>query len=171
MFFKKKTSEVKLKMLCTTEEVCDGRSFIFSVTTDGKASDKGFLIAISGDAVDNGELKLSQIELHRLKGIKFEVVKYGLKKSEKKNGGYSYNLSLKNFYIPEKERMSSSLLRFNGNKSKAQLSRIEDEFQFKLKINYTSQADSEFLVGVFPYENLLAGGCSKWVKLKGQKYL
>ncbi len=158
-----------MKFSTISKEAFDGVNFIFSVETDGKSSDKGFFISISGDAVDNGELKLDKIELHRLKGVKFEVVKYGLKKIEKKDGGFAYQLSLKNFHIPQKESYSQTLLKFNGNKEKADISKFENEIQFKMNISFSGKNDSEMLVGVFPYENILNGCCTQWVDVRAEK--
>lgn len=167
--FQKIPKDVRLKFSTISKEAFNGVNYLFSVGTDGKASDKGFFISISGDAIDSGELKLERIELHRLKGVKFEVVKYGLKKIEKKDGGFAYQLSLKNFYIPQKESFSQTLLKFNGDREKANLSRIENEIQFKLSISYTSDKDSEMLVGVFPYENIISGACTQWVDVRASK--
>lgn len=168
-FFKKKNSEVKLGFSSVGKVMADSNSYLFSIESIGKASEKGFLISFSGEAVDSGSLKLDKIELHRLKGVKFEITKYGLKKVEKKEGGFAYQLSLKNFYIPERESESASLLKFGGNKDKASLSRIENEIQFKLSVSYDGTDESEVLIGVFPYENILSGAASKWVTVSPDK--
>ncbi|MBE6836391.1 MAG: hypothetical protein E7509_00100 [Ruminococcus sp.] len=146
----------------------DSCSYLFSIESTGSASSKGFFISISGDAVDDGTAKFDSIELHRLKGIKFEVTKYGLKKLEKKEGGFTYQLSLRNFDIPEKGNCGFLGL-FKKDDSLSDMNRIEKEIQFKLNVSYSGDKESDVLIGVFPYENVISGAASKWVTISPDK--
>lgn len=167
--FKRKTPAVKLSFSSSGDVLADSNPFLFTVSSIGKASDKGFLISISGDAVNDGSLRLDKIELHRLKGVKFEVAKYGLKRTAKKDGGYAYQLSLKNFHLPEGESSFQGILNLKGTSRRSELSKIENEIQFKLTPSYSGDKTSEILIGVFPYENILDGAASKWVKVTPDK--
>ena len=148
--------------------MADGTSYLFSIESVGKASDKGFFISISGDAVDQGSARFDNIELHRLKGVKFEVTKYSLKKIEKKEGGFAYQLSLRNFDIPENENDGIWEI-FKKKDDSSPMKKIQKEIQFKLGVKYTGDKESDVLIGVFPYENILSGAASKWVKITPDK--
>lgn len=167
--FSRKINEVKLGFSSCSDVMADGNSFLFSLESLGLSSSKGFLLSISGDAVDDGSIKFDKIELHRLKGVKFEVTKYGLKKIEKKEGGYAYQLSLRNFDIPQGETESFSIFKAKGDKTKAGLCRIENEIQFKLNVTYTGNKKSEVLLGVFPYENIINGAVTRWIDVSPDK--
>ena len=161
--FGKKNKEVRLGFSSGGKVLAQGCPYLFSIESLGKQSEKGFFISISGDAVDSGELKLDSIELHRLKGLKFEVTKYGFKKIAKKDGGFAYQLALKNFHIPERYSESSSLIKLKGRKCDADMEMISNEIQFKFTAKFSGEKDSELLIGVFPYENIISGAASKWV--------
>ena len=166
--FGKKKSEVKLGFSSGGEVMVDSVSYLFSIESKGKASDKGFMISISGDAVNDGTAKFESIELHRLKGVKFEIKKYSLKKVEKKEGGICYQLTLGNFDIPENESDGIwDILRKDDRNS--EMDKIKKEIQFKLSVSYTGNSESEVLIGVFPLENIISGGATKWVKISPDK--
>lgn len=164
--FKKREGEVSLGFSSIGKAMADSCPFIFSVESTGKRSDRGFMLAVSGEAVDNGSLKLDMVELHRLKGNKFEISKYGFKRTEKKDGGFAYQLSLKNFFIPEGNFRRGFK---KADKGRNEMDRISKEIQFKFVPKYSGGKSCDVLIGIFPYENIISGGASQWIKLSPDK--
>ena len=163
-------NRVKLGFSSIGEAVIDKNGFAFSIESLGKESKAGFLVSVSGDAVDSGALKLKTLEVHRLNGGKFKIDKYGFKRVEKKDGGFAYQVSFKNFYIPPQFKQKKSLnMSFKPVDEEALMDKIAEEVQFKFVGEYSEARDSQALIGVFPYENILDGAASKWVAVTSDK--
>lgn len=154
--------------------IIDGCGFSFGIESLGKASSKGFLVTVSGDAVDSGDLTLDMLEMHVLKGGKFHVTKYGFTKVAKKDGGFAYQVSFKGVNIHERLPKSGLLSSFSPkasrqNSEEAEMDRIAKEVMFRFTGKYTKKENSEALIGVFPYENILVGGATQWVDVTSDK--
>ena len=170
MFFKSRAKTVKLDFSAISEAIIDSLGFSFAIESLGKESREGFVVAVSGDAVDKGELTLKELELHRLVGGKFEIDSYPFKKVAKKEGGYAYQAQFKGFYIPPVTPVKSMpTVKFETPNEEEMMDKIAKEVQFKFIASYSGKTDSEALVAVFPYENLIEGGCSEWVTVTAGK--
>ena len=170
MFFSAKKKTVKLGFSAISEAIIDSLGFSFAIESLGKESKAGFIVAVSGEAVDNGELVLDELGIHRLSGGKFQIDSYKFKKVSKKGGGYAYQAEFKNFYIPPApEKVKMPTLRSEIPDEQAMMDKIAKEVQFRFKASYSGAKETEALVAVFPYENIIDGGVSKWVTVTGDK--
>lgn len=167
--FKSRKKEVKLGFSSFGNAIIDGVPFIFGVESLGADSKSGFLISISGEAVDSGNLILSSIEIHRLINGKFDIKKYSLKKTIKNDGGFAYHLSLKNYPIHSGANKKTSLIQKLKPSDSDLLKKIENEIQFRFIPKYQSDKNQEVLIGVFPYENIINGVASRWTNASNDK--
>lgn len=174
--FPTKKSQVKLGFSTMGEVLIDGLGFSFGIESLGKPSDMGFLVTVSGDAVDKGLLKLDKLEVHTLKDGKFQIRSYGFKKVSKKDGGHAYQVAFKGVRIADGRNLKSgkgiSLMNIAKRaelENELMMDRIANEVMFKFTPVFTEKTDSEALIAVFPYENIVNGAASQWVNVTSDR--
>lgn len=174
--FSSKKAQVKLGFSTIGDIIIDGFGFSFGIESLGKASKEGFLVSVSGDAVDKGLLTLDKLELHILNGGTFKIRSYNFSKVSKKDGGYAYQVAFKGFGIAEKYSFKNSGLsslmpdkKMSEMENEMMMDRIAKEIMFKFTGKYSSKTPSEALIAVIPYENVIGGIASRWVKVTSDR--
>ncbi|NLZ46066.1 MAG: hypothetical protein GX896_05180, partial [Clostridiales bacterium] len=161
--FKPKKKEVRLGFSNIGKAIINETPFSFGIESLGADSKGGFLLTISGDAVDNKNLVINTIEVHKLVNGKFDIKKYSPKLIEKKEGGFAYQLSLKNYKLTSDLNKKTSWFKRQVLNDSDFLKKFENEIQFKFVPKYKSGSNQEVLIAVFPFENYINGVASKWV--------
>lgn len=163
--FKKKELPVKLEFAACGKVLIDGMRFSFTVTSDGKASDKGFCVSFSGEAIDSGEVTLRDLEIFENRGGKSVPRKVSMPLIKKKDGKRIYQAKLKGLKIPD-----ASQRRGSGQSIEDALSSIiSKDIRFKVTPHYSGEEEAEVMLNVYPYENALTGSCTQWLKVTADK--
>ncbi len=159
--FKAKELPVKLAFAACGKILIDGLRFSFSVTSDGKPSDRGLCVSFSGDAINSGEVKLTDLEYLENKGGKVVPKKIPMPLITKKDGKRIYQAKLTQIDIPDASKRIA-----DGQTLEATLSSIiSKDIQFKVTPHYSGDDEPEIMLNVYPYENALTGSCTQWLKV------
>lgn len=152
-------NQVKLRFATCGEIFIDGLPFSFGVESDGKESNKGLCVTISGEAVDKGEVTFSNLEYHEKHGGSISIIKYDFPKIVKKDGKKIYQAKFTK--IPILQTASYSF--FHKPTEEEILSQITSEINFKVTPHYKGKECPELLLNIYPFENVITGAASNWI--------
>ncbi len=158
--FRKKEMPVKLDFAACGKILIDSLRFSFSITSDGKASNKGLCVSFSGEAINSGEVTLTDLEYLENKGGKLTAKKISMPLITKKDGKRIYQAKLQNLRISD----ASKRIEDGQTIEDALSSIISKDMQFKVTPHYKGDGEPEVMLNVYPYENALTGSCTKWLK-------
>ena len=159
--FKAKQLPVKLAFAACGKILIDSLRFTFSVQSDGKASSKGLCVSFSGDAIDSGDVRLTDLEYIEERGGKFISRKVGLPLVTKKDGKRIYQAKFEHINIPDASQRVSA----GQSKEDALSSIISKDIRFKVTPHYSGDDEPEIMLNIYPYENPLMGSCTQWLKV------
>jgi hypothetical protein len=158
--FKPKELPVKLEFAACGKVLIDSLRFSFSVTSDGKASIKGLCVSFSGEAIDSGEVTLTDLEWIENRRGKNVVHKVDMPLTTKKDGKRIYQAKFPHIHISD----ASQRVGENQTVEDALSSIISKDIRFKVTPHYTGDGEPEVMLNVYPYENALTGSCTQWLK-------
>lgn len=158
--FKAKELPVKLAFAACGKVLIDSLRFSFSVTSDGKASVKGLCVSFSGEAIDSGEVTLTDFEWIENRRGKNVVHKVDMPLTAKKDGKRIYQAKFPHIHISD----ASHRIGENQTIEDALSSIISKDIRFKVTPHYTGDGEPEVMLNVYPYENALTGSCTQWLK-------
>ncbi len=159
--FKAKELPVKLAFAACGKVLIDSLRFSFSVTSDGKASVKGLCVSFSGEAIDSGEVTLTDFEWIENRRGKNVVHKVDMPLTAKKDGKRIYQAKFPHIHISD----ASHRIGENQTIEDALSSIISKDIRFKVTPHYTGSGEPEIMLNVYPYENALTGSCTQWLKV------
>lgn len=159
--FKAKELPVKLAFAACGKVLIDSLRFSFSVTSDGKASVKGLCVSFSGEAIDSGEVTLTDFEWIENRRGKNVVHKVEMPLTAKKDGKRIYQAKFPHIHISD----ASHRIGENQTIEDALSSIISKDIRFKVTPHYTGEGEPEVMLNVYPYENALTGSCTQWLKV------
>lgn len=159
--FKAKELPVKLAFAACGKVLIDSLRFSFSVTSDGKASVKGLCVSFSGEAIDSGEVTLTDFEWIENRRGKNVVHKVEMPLTAKKDGKRIYQAKFPHIHISD----ASQRIGENQTIEDALSSIISKDIRFKVTPHYTGEGEPEVMLNVYPYENALTGSCTHWLKV------
>lgn len=152
------TSMTSLKLVSAGAAMINSLPFKFDIDNIGAASDKGFCVAISGDAVDSGDFKAKEIELSGcIKGHQ-TTIKKKLTFIQKKDGKHILQAKFSDVRL-------ESGLSDEKDKEKAFMEKLKRQLHFKLVPIYENKEDAEVMLTIYPYANILDGAISKWLSV------
>ena len=99
--FAHKELPVKLGFAACGKILIDGLQFSFSVTSEGKPSVKGLCVAFSGDAINSGEVTLTNFEWIENRRGKTVVHKVDMPLTTKKDGKRIYQARCPHIHISD----------------------------------------------------------------------
>ena len=158
--FKAKELPVKLAFAACGKVLIDSLRFSFSVTSDGKASVKGLCVSFSGEAIDSGEVTLTDFEWIENRRGKNVVHKVDMPLTATKDGKRIYQAKFPHIHISD----ASHRIGENQTIEDALSSIISKDIRFKVTPHYTGDGEPEVMLNVYPYENALTGSCTQWLK-------
>lgn len=147
-----------LRLISTGAAMIDSLPFKFDIDNVGEASDKGLCVAISGDAVNDGSFKANEIELSGMIKGRQTVIKKKLSFVQKKDGKFILQAKLQDV------RLESGLLE-EKDEEKAFMQKLKRQLHFRLVPSYKGEQDTEIMLTVYPYANILDGAVSKWINV------
>ncbi|MBQ8119561.1 MAG: hypothetical protein IJ172_02085 [Ruminococcus sp.] len=159
--FKAKELPVKLAFAACGKVLIDSLRFSFSLTSDGKASVKGLCVSFSGEAIDSGEVTLTDFEWIENRRGKNVVHKVEMPLTAKKDGKRIYQAKFPHIHISD----ASQRIGENQTIEDALSSIISKDIRFKVTPHYTGEGEPEIMLNVYPYENALTGSCTQWLKV------
>lgn len=159
--FKARELPVKLAFAACGKVLIDSLRFSFSVTSDGKASQKGLCVSFSGEAIDSGEVTLTDFEWIENRRGKTVVHKVDMPLTAKKDGKRIYQAKFPHIHIPDASRRIGE----NQTMEEALSSIISKDIRFKVTPHYSGDGEPEVMLNVYPYENALTGSCTQWLKV------
>ena len=163
--FKPKELPVKLEFAACGKVLIDSLRFSFSVTSDGKASIKGLCVSFSGEAIDSGEVTLTDLEWIENRRGKNVVHKVDMPLTTKKDGKRIYQAKFPHIHISD----ASQRVGENQTMEEALSSIISKDIRFKVTPHYSGDGEPEVMLNVYPYENALTGSCTQWLKVTADK--
>lgn len=159
--FKARELPVKLAFAACGKVLIDSLRFSFSVTSDGKASQKGLCVSFSGEAIDSGVVTLTDFEWIENRRGKTVVHKVDMPLTAKKDGKRIYQAKFPHIHIPD----ASQRIGENQTMEEALSSIISKDIRFKVTPHYSGDGEPEVMLNVYPYENALTGSCTQWLKV------
>ena len=159
--FKARELPVKLAFAACGKVLIDSLRFSFSVTSDGKASQKGLCVSFSGEAIDSGAVTLTDFEWIENRRGKTVVHKVDMPLVTKKDGKRIYQAKFPHIHIPD----ASQRIGENQTMEEALSSIISKDIRFKVTPHYSGDGEPEVMLNVYPYENALTGSCTQWLKV------
>lgn len=163
--FKARELPVKLAFAACGKVLIDSLRFSFSVTSDGKASQKGLCVSFSGEAIDSGEVTLTDLEWIENRRGKNVVHKVDMPLTTKKDGKRIYQAKFPHIHISD----ASQRVGENQTMEEALSSIISKDIRFKVTPHYSGDGEPEVMLNVYPYENALTGSCTQWLKVTADK--
>jgi hypothetical protein len=163
--FKARELPVKLAFAACGKVLIDSLRFSFSVTSDGKASQKGLCVSFSGEAIDSGAVTLTDFEWIENRRGKTVVHKVDMPLTAKKDGKRIYQAKFPHIHIPD----ASQRVGKNQTMEEALSSIISKDIRFKVTPHYSGDGEPEVMLNVYPYENALTGSCTQWLKVTADK--
>ena len=158
--FWKKEMPVKLDFAACGKILIDSLRFSFSITSDGKASNKGLCVSFSGEAIDSGEVQLKDLEIMEQRKGKLVPRKVSMPLVTKKDGKKIYQAKLRDLKISDAAQRVAK-----GQTIEDALSSIiSKDISFKVTPIYSGDEEPEIMLNIYPYENALTGSCTKWLK-------
>ena len=156
---KRDKTRVALKKTACGAALIDGLTFSMSVESDGAASSKGVMFTVSGEAAEDGRLKLDMIEAAYPSGGGTKSIKRKAEYYEKKDGGHVYRARFPEIKIPQCTDTDPFSL---GAVTEEQLMQsVNKQIIFKLVPKYSGD-DDEVMINVYPLENPIDGSCTEW---------
>lgn len=159
--FKPKQMPVKLEFAACGAILIDSLRFSFSVTSDGKASTKGLCVSFSGEAINSGEVTLTDFEWIENRRGKLVSHKVDMPLFTKKDGKRIYQAKFEHIHISD----ASQRVADGQTIEDALSSIIGKDIRFKVTPHYSGEGEPEVMLNVYPYENALTGSCTKWLKV------
>lgn len=157
--------QVKLEMTNIGEVMIDSLMFTFGVESVGKASDKGFCVSISGDAVSDGRVTFSDFQIIRqIKGK--TVTKYEeLSEFVKNDGKMIYQARFENINIVE----ASDEEELKKLSEEQLIQKVNSQITFKLVPHFSGDDMPEIMISIYPFQNILTGAATEWVYVTSDK--
>ncbi len=159
--FARKPLPVELSFSTCGKILIDGLRFSFSIESSGRESSKGLCVSFSGEAIDSGEVTLSELEYLENKGGKVISRKVDMPLVTKNDGKRIYQAKLKSIYISD----ASKRIADGQTIEDALSSIISRDIRFKVTPHYHGDGEPEVMLNVYPYENALTGSCTQWLKV------
>lgn len=150
---------VKLEINAAGKVLINSLVYTVGFQSIGKPSGKGFALSVAGEGVKNG-LELDWAELHYFKNGKEKVIKKRFETSKNKSDEKVFILRMSEIALPSGNTDYSF---GEQNKQKLFMEQTLTQFTIKFSGTYTHEQDSELLVTVYPYENVIEGASSKWI--------
>ena len=140
----------------------DGLTFTVSVESDGAANNKGVILTLSGDAVENGEFTVDMIDVVYPAGKGTKTIKRKPELYKKKDGGQVYRLNCPEINIPE---CADPKAMYNTPRTEEQMmSGASRQIVFRFTPRCKMSGEAEIMINIYPAVNPLDGACTEWVK-------
>ena len=151
-----KKQGVKVKFAACGKVMIDGLPFSFSVSSAGDASNKGIVVSVSGEPVENGTLVLDTIDMHYTRNGRAHSQTKKLARIVKSDGKHIYQARFTDAVLedckPSKKKADPELL----------LEEIASAYSFKVTPQYKSAEDGEIMLTVYPIAEPLTGLAVEW---------
>lgn len=159
--FAKRPLPVELNFSTCGKIMIDDLRFSFSIESSGRASEKGLCVSFSGEAIDSGEVTMSDFEWIENRRGKTVVHKVDMPLTKKKDGKHIYQARFPHIHIPDASQRVA-----DGQTIEDALSGIiGKDIRFKVTPHYHGSGEPEIMLNVYPYENALTGSCTQWLKV------
>ena len=159
---KRDSTRVALKKTACGAVLINGMPFSVSVESDGAASDKGVMLSISGEAVENGTFKIDMVDMIYPARGGPKTIKRKPEYYKKKDGKHIYRCPLDEAKIPLCDDKSL----FGRAMSEEELvNSMKKQIVFRFVPRYSGEKDSELMINIYPYANPLDGSVTEWVNV------
>lgn len=153
--------QIKLAMTNIGEVMIDGLMFSFGIESAGKPSNHGFCVSISGDAIDEGRVTFTDFQITQMLGGKSVTKKADIFKVAKSDGKQLYQAKF-NYIAIEDGHEDVSIKKMN---EKELMQKVNSQISFKIMPHFSGDDMPELMISVYPYENILTGAATEWVKI------
>ncbi len=147
-----------LKMVGCGEIMINELPFSFSMQNIGAASDAGICITISGDAVDSGIVRFT--DLTYMKNVNGKTVpeRYDLPLVKKSDGKMIYQAKFTDIKLPE---FDSSV----ATTKEEFLGVLATQLTFRVTPLYKGNGLPEIMLSVYPFGDPLTGSATEWKRV------
>jgi hypothetical protein len=154
-------TRVALRKVACGAVLIDGLPFSVSVESDGAPSNKGIIFTLSGESVENGELKIDMIDTAYPSGGGVKHIKRPAEYYEKKDGRHVYRAKFPEIKISQ--CADESLFQaFCAYTEEQFLASFGTQITFKFVPHYSGDGEPEVMINIYPAENPLDGSCTEW---------
>ena len=151
---------VELGFSSCGEILIDRLPFSFAIVSNGKESRMGLCVTLSGEAVHNGEVAVSGLEISTMKNGKMTKKRVDFPLITKSDGKRIYQARFEKLVIQEHEQS------VNKRMDQEQFLRVvNSDIRFSFMPHYSGEDMPEVMLSVFPYENPLTGSATQWLKV------
>lgn len=157
---------VALRKTACGAALIDGLSFTASVESDGAASDKGITFSLSGNAVNEGRLIISEVFASYPCGSGTVRKKVKPEKYRTNAGKLIYRIRFPDAVIYDGSDAGFPT-RMTTEEELAALTQRQMIFRFTPE--YQGYPDDEVLLNIYPSANPLDGSVSEWITVTGDK--
>lgn len=164
---KRDPSRVALKKSACGAVMIDGLSFSISVESDGAASNKGVMFTISGDAVEDGRVRLDMIDVIYPSGGTVKSIKRKAEYYKKKDGKHIYRARFPEINIPQ--CADSSPFSSGALTEEQLLGSVNSQIIFKLIPQYSDGGEEEVMINIYPLDNPIDGSCTEWIPITADR--
>jgi hypothetical protein len=157
---KRDKTRVALRKTACGAVLIDGLTFSFGVESDGAASSKGIVLAVSGEAVEKGDFKLDMIDVIYPAGGGTKQIKRKAEYYKKNDGKHIFRAKFPEIKI--KQCADTSIFSSGAQTEEELLSSMNNQIIFKFVPHYAQENEAEIMINIYPLENPLDGNCTEW---------
>ena len=147
-----------LKMISCGEIMIDRLPYTFSLQNIGAASKEGLIVSLSGDDIDSGRVRFTDLTFQRISNGKTEWVRYDLPLVTKNDGKRIYQARFGSISLSEFDpSVASTEEEFLGV--------LSTQLTFRVTPLFDGDDTPEIMLSVYPLGDPLTGSATEWKKV------
>lgn len=147
-----------LKMISCGEIMIDRLPYTFSLQNIGAASNEGLIVSLSGDDIDSGRVRFTDLTFQRISNGKTEWVRYDLPLVTKNDGKRIYQARFGSISLSEFDpSVASTEEEFLGV--------LSTQLTFRVTPLFNGDDTPEIMLSVYPLGDPLTGSATEWKKV------
>ena len=147
-----------LKMISCGEIMIDRLPYTFSLQNIGAASKEGLIVSLSGDDIDSGRVRFTDLTFQRISNGKAEWVRYDLPLVTKNDGKRIYQARFGSISLSEFDpSVASTEEEFLGV--------LSTQLTFRVTPLFNGDDTPEIMLSVYPLGDPLTGSATEWKKV------
>ena len=147
-----------LKMISCGEIMIDRLPYTFSLQNIGAASKEGLIVSLSGDDIDSGRVRFTDLTFQRISNGKAEWVRYDLPLVTKNDGKRIYQARFGSISLSEFDpSVASTEEEFLGV--------LSTQLTFRVTPLFDGDDTPEIMLSVYPLGDPLTGSATEWKKV------
>lgn len=147
-----------LKMISCGEIMIDRLPYTFSLQNIGAASNEGLIVSLSGDDIDSGRVRFTDLTFQRISNGKAEWVRCDLPLVTKNDGKRIYQARFGSIFLPEFDpSVASTEEEFLGV--------LSTQLTFRVTPLFDGDDTPEIMLSVYPLGDPLTGSATEWKKV------